>query len=80
MVSSSFIFHPSSYLLKSSDFSDQSETAADYFSRSNRRGSIVSDADDVQGLNSVSAIQCLLLCYAVVNTANLLTVDFLFAP
>ncbi|XP_074757040.1 leucine-rich repeat flightless-interacting protein 2 isoform X4 [Athene noctua] len=36
----------------SSDFSDQSETAADYFSRSNRRGSIVSDADDVQGLNS----------------------------
>ncbi|XP_057287283.1 leucine-rich repeat flightless-interacting protein 2 isoform X10 [Pezoporus wallicus] len=38
----------------SSDFSDQSETAADYFSRSNRRGSIVSDADDVQGLNSVS--------------------------
>ncbi|XP_064299956.1 leucine-rich repeat flightless-interacting protein 2 isoform X6 [Phalacrocorax carbo] len=36
-----------------SDFSDQSETAADYFSRSNRRGSIVSDADDVQGLNSL---------------------------
>ncbi|XP_025072273.1 leucine-rich repeat flightless-interacting protein 2 isoform X4 [Alligator sinensis] len=31
----------------SSDFSDQSETAADYFSRSNRRGSIVSDVDDV---------------------------------
>ncbi|KAM6087007.1 leucine-rich repeat flightless-interacting protein 2 isoform 10-T11 [Chlamydotis macqueenii] len=38
---------------ESSDFSDQSETAADYFSRSNRRGSIVSDADDVQGLNSL---------------------------
>ncbi|XP_074740632.1 leucine-rich repeat flightless-interacting protein 2 isoform X10 [Strix uralensis] len=37
----------------SSDFSDQSETAADYFSRSNRRGSVVSDADDVQGLNSL---------------------------
>ncbi|XP_054016987.1 leucine-rich repeat flightless-interacting protein 2 isoform X3 [Dryobates pubescens] len=37
----------------SSDFSDGSETAADYFSRSNRRGSIVSDADDVQGLNSL---------------------------
>ncbi|XP_035173658.1 leucine-rich repeat flightless-interacting protein 2 isoform X11 [Oxyura jamaicensis] len=37
----------------SSDFSDQSETAADYFSRSNRRGSIVSDADDVQVLNSL---------------------------
>ncbi|XP_062425490.1 leucine-rich repeat flightless-interacting protein 2 isoform X5 [Rhea pennata] len=37
----------------SSDFSDQSETAADYFSRSNRRGSIVSDTDDVQGLNSL---------------------------
>ncbi|XP_075561130.1 leucine-rich repeat flightless-interacting protein 2 [Pelecanus crispus] len=37
----------------SSDFSDQSETAADYFSRSNRRGSIVSDADDLQGLNSL---------------------------
>nr|XP_009678022.1 PREDICTED: leucine-rich repeat flightless-interacting protein 2 isoform X3 [Struthio camelus australis] len=38
---------------ESCDFSDQSETAADYFSRSNRRGSIVSDADDVQGLNSL---------------------------
>ncbi|XP_065686512.1 leucine-rich repeat flightless-interacting protein 2 isoform X6 [Patagioenas fasciata] len=37
----------------SSDFSDQSETAADYFSRSNRRGSVVSDADDVQDLNSL---------------------------
>ncbi|KAM8811528.1 leucine-rich repeat flightless-interacting protein 2 isoform 1-T1 [Eudromia elegans] len=37
----------------SSDFSDPSETAADYFSRSNRRGSIVSDADDVPGLNSL---------------------------
>ncbi|XP_074006703.1 leucine-rich repeat flightless-interacting protein 2 isoform X4 [Numenius arquata] len=36
-----------------SDFSDQRETAADYFSRSNRRGSIVSDADDVQGLNNL---------------------------
>ncbi|XP_025923742.1 leucine-rich repeat flightless-interacting protein 2 isoform X6 [Apteryx rowi] len=36
-----------------SDFSDQSETAADYFSRSNCRGSVVSDADDVQGLNSL---------------------------
>ncbi|KAL8165576.1 UNVERIFIED_CONTAM: Leucine-rich repeat flightless-interacting protein 2, partial [Gekko kuhli] len=32
---------------KSTDFSDHSETAADYFSRSNRRGSIVSDLDDV---------------------------------
>ncbi|XP_078544402.1 leucine-rich repeat flightless-interacting protein 2 isoform X4 [Lissotriton helveticus] len=31
----------------SSDFSDPSESAADYFSRSNRRGSIVSDVDDV---------------------------------
>nr|XP_028607351.1 leucine-rich repeat flightless-interacting protein 2 isoform X21 [Podarcis muralis] len=31
----------------STDFSDHSETAADYFSRSNRRGSIVSDLDDV---------------------------------
>uniref|UniRef100_A0A3P8WKS0 Leucine-rich repeat flightless-interacting protein 2 n=1 Tax=Cynoglossus semilaevis TaxID=244447 RepID=A0A3P8WKS0_CYNSE len=30
----------------SSDFSDISESAADYFSRSNRRGSIVSDLDD----------------------------------
>ncbi|RXN39126.1 leucine-rich repeat flightless-interacting 2-like isoform X1 [Labeo rohita] len=30
-----------------SDFSDISETAADYFSRSNRRGSIVSDLDDL---------------------------------
>ncbi|KFU90683.1 Leucine-rich repeat flightless-interacting protein 2 [Chaetura pelagica] len=53
LISSSILFHPSPYLLKSSDFSDQSETAADYFSRSNRRGSIVSDADDVQGLNSL---------------------------
>lgn len=44
--------------LKSSDFSDQSETAADYFSRSNRRGSIVSDVDDViiPALNSVSVM------------------------
>ncbi|XP_068581790.1 leucine-rich repeat flightless-interacting protein 2 isoform X6 [Cebidichthys violaceus] len=31
----------------SSDFSDISESAADYFSRTNRRGSIVSDLDDV---------------------------------
>ncbi|XP_053115839.1 leucine-rich repeat flightless-interacting protein 2 isoform X12 [Hemicordylus capensis] len=31
----------------STDFSDHSETAADYFSRSNRRGSIVSDLDDL---------------------------------
>uniref|UniRef100_UPI0037E73634 leucine-rich repeat flightless-interacting protein 2 isoform X6 n=1 Tax=Semicossyphus pulcher TaxID=241346 RepID=UPI0037E73634 len=30
----------------SSDFSDLSESAADYFSRSNRRGSVVSDLDD----------------------------------
>uniref|UniRef100_A0A7N6AYW0 Leucine-rich repeat flightless-interacting protein 2 n=1 Tax=Anabas testudineus TaxID=64144 RepID=A0A7N6AYW0_ANATE len=32
---------------ESSDFSDISESAADYFSRSNRRGSIVSDLDDL---------------------------------
>nr|XP_057914235.1 leucine-rich repeat flightless-interacting protein 2 isoform X2 [Doryrhamphus excisus] len=32
----------------SSDFSDISESAADYFSRSNRRGSIVSDLDDLR--------------------------------
>uniref|UniRef100_A0A8C3TM46 Leucine-rich repeat flightless-interacting protein 2 n=1 Tax=Catharus ustulatus TaxID=91951 RepID=A0A8C3TM46_CATUS len=38
---------------ESSDFSDQSETTADYFSRSNRRGSVVSDADDGQVLNSL---------------------------
>ncbi|XP_035848399.1 leucine-rich repeat flightless-interacting protein 2 isoform X6 [Sander lucioperca] len=31
----------------SSDFSDISETAADYFSRTSRRGSIVSDLDDL---------------------------------
>ncbi|XP_058868898.1 leucine-rich repeat flightless-interacting protein 2-like isoform X8 [Acipenser ruthenus] len=31
----------------SSDFSDISESAADYFSRANRRGSIVSDLDDL---------------------------------
>ncbi|XP_049926972.1 leucine-rich repeat flightless-interacting protein 2 isoform X12 [Epinephelus moara] len=31
----------------SSDFSDISESAADYFSRTNRRGSIVSDLDDL---------------------------------
>ncbi|XP_027862562.1 leucine-rich repeat flightless-interacting protein 2 isoform X3 [Xiphophorus couchianus] len=31
----------------SSDFSDISESAADYFSRSNRRGSIVSDLDEL---------------------------------
>lgn len=56
MVLPSVLFCSSSSLLKSSDFSDRSETAADYFSRSNRRGSIVSDADDVQGLNSVSVM------------------------
>nr|XP_032648505.1 leucine-rich repeat flightless-interacting protein 2 isoform X2 [Chelonoidis abingdonii] len=41
--------------LLSTDFSDQSETAADYFSRSNRRGSIVSDVDDasIPDLNSL---------------------------
>uniref|UniRef100_A0A8C3ASN9 Leucine-rich repeat flightless-interacting protein 2 n=1 Tax=Cyclopterus lumpus TaxID=8103 RepID=A0A8C3ASN9_CYCLU len=32
---------------QSSDFSDISESAADYFSRTNRRGSIVSDLDDL---------------------------------
>ncbi|XP_039378719.1 leucine-rich repeat flightless-interacting protein 2 isoform X11 [Mauremys reevesii] len=39
----------------STDFSDRSETAADYFSRSNRRGSIVSDVDDasIPDLNSL---------------------------
>uniref|UniRef100_UPI00398EE869 leucine-rich repeat flightless-interacting protein 2 isoform X16 n=1 Tax=Pristiophorus japonicus TaxID=55135 RepID=UPI00398EE869 len=31
----------------SSDFSDQSGSIADYFSRSNRRGSVVSDVDDI---------------------------------
>uniref|UniRef100_A0A667XPI8 Leucine-rich repeat flightless-interacting protein 2 n=1 Tax=Myripristis murdjan TaxID=586833 RepID=A0A667XPI8_9TELE len=35
------------YAEQSSDFSDISESAADYFSRSNRRGSIVSDLDDL---------------------------------
>lgn len=51
--------------LKSSDFSDHSETAADYFSRSNRRGSIVSDLDDVSipDVNSVSLLGILLLVY-----------------
>ncbi|XP_077347862.1 leucine-rich repeat flightless-interacting protein 2 isoform X10 [Lithobates pipiens] len=37
----------------SSDFSDQSESAADYFSRSNRRGSIVSDDVSIADLNSL---------------------------
>ncbi|XP_068057493.1 leucine-rich repeat flightless-interacting protein 2 isoform X10 [Anomalospiza imberbis] len=37
----------------SSDFSDQSETTADYFSRSSHRGSIVSNADYGQVLNSL---------------------------
>ncbi|XP_072780151.1 leucine-rich repeat flightless-interacting protein 2 isoform X9 [Taeniopygia guttata] len=37
----------------SSDFSDQSETTADYFSRSSHRGSIVSNADCGQVLNSL---------------------------
>lgn len=45
---------------QSSDFSDISESAADYFSRSNRRGSIVSDLDDssIPDLDAVSG--CLL--------------------
>uniref|UniRef100_A0A674HJ98 Leucine-rich repeat flightless-interacting protein 2 n=1 Tax=Taeniopygia guttata TaxID=59729 RepID=A0A674HJ98_TAEGU len=38
---------------ESSDFSDQSETTADYFSRSSHRGSIVSNADYGQVLNSL---------------------------
>ncbi|XP_031140061.1 leucine-rich repeat flightless-interacting protein 2 isoform X16 [Sander lucioperca] len=37
----------STYQPRSSDFSDISETAADYFSRTSRRGSIVSDLDDL---------------------------------
>ncbi|XP_063778660.1 leucine-rich repeat flightless-interacting protein 2 isoform X7 [Pseudophryne corroboree] len=37
----------------SSDFSDQSESAADYFSRSNRRGSIVSDDVSIPDLNNL---------------------------
>ncbi|XP_056376339.1 leucine-rich repeat flightless-interacting protein 2 isoform X11 [Hyla sarda] len=36
-----------------SDFSDQSESAADYFSRSNRRGSIVSDDISLPDLNNL---------------------------
>lgn len=41
---------------QSSDFSDISESAADYFSRSNRRGSVVSDLDDlsIPDLDAVS--------------------------
>ncbi|XP_034754145.1 leucine-rich repeat flightless-interacting protein 2 isoform X16 [Etheostoma cragini] len=35
------------YQPRSSDFSDISESAADYFSRTSRRGSIVSDLDDL---------------------------------
>lgn len=58
-----FIFHFSNnpchvcvFCEQSSDFSDISESAADYFSRSNRRGSIVSDLDDfsIPDLDSVS--------------------------
>lgn len=43
---------------QSSDFSDISESAADYFSRSNRRGSIVSDLDDlsIPDLDAVSGL------------------------
>ncbi|XP_039639567.1 leucine-rich repeat flightless-interacting protein 2 isoform X14 [Perca fluviatilis] len=37
----------STYQPRSSDFSDISESAADYFSRTSRRGSIVSDLDDL---------------------------------
>lgn len=46
----------SSSCKQSSDFSDISESAADYFSRSNRRGSIVSDLDDlsIPDLDAVS--------------------------
>uniref|UniRef100_A0A8D0AKV1 Leucine-rich repeat flightless-interacting protein 2 n=1 Tax=Sander lucioperca TaxID=283035 RepID=A0A8D0AKV1_SANLU len=38
---------PPCMMSQSSDFSDISETAADYFSRTSRRGSIVSDLDDL---------------------------------
>lgn len=52
-----FLCSPSCVCCKqSSDFSDISESAADYFSRSNRRGSIVSDLDDlsIPDLDTVS--------------------------
>lgn len=46
---------------QSSDFSDISESAADYFSRSNRRGSVVSDLDDlsIPDLDAVSGLRSL---------------------
>lgn len=54
---------------QSSDFSDISESAADYFSRSNRRGSIVSDLDDlsIPDMDTVSCRdteQCAGKCFA----------------
>lgn len=52
-----FLFSSHLHPNQSSDFSDISESAADYFSRSNRRGSIVSDLDDlsIPDLDAVSA-------------------------
>ncbi|XP_033956317.1 leucine-rich repeat flightless-interacting protein 2 isoform X6 [Pseudochaenichthys georgianus] len=41
------LYHSGQSSRASSDFSDISESAADYFSRTNRRGSIVSDLDDL---------------------------------
>uniref|UniRef100_A0A4W5NVF7 Leucine-rich repeat flightless-interacting protein 2 n=1 Tax=Hucho hucho TaxID=62062 RepID=A0A4W5NVF7_9TELE len=46
-ISSPSLSRLSGESMLSSDFSDISESAADYFSRSNRRGSIVSDLDDL---------------------------------
>lgn len=46
--------------LQSPDFSDQSGSTAAYFSRSSRRGSVISDFDDltVPDLSSVSEHIC----------------------
>lgn len=48
---------------KSRDFHHHGETAADYFSRTNRRGSIVSDLDDVSipDMNNVSVFNIKLI-------------------
>lgn len=53
-----FLFFSYVLISKASLFSNRKVSAADYFSRSNRRGSVVSEVDDVSvpELASVSAL------------------------
>lgn len=68
------------WLLKSSDFHHHGETAADYFSRTNRRGSIVSDLDDVSipDMNNVSVFNIKLMTLLQVFLGKCVNIFLLF--